>query len=86
MLLNPQSELHRDGVLLQKHIRFPTEDALSCTKIAFSCRRCTFLQKNATFKEHTGAKLKEIAGGFEGSRIKSASVISQERGHYESFG
>ena len=42
---------------------------------------CIFLQKNAVFLWAHRRKPQEIAGGFQGSRIKNASQLSQEIKH-----
>ena len=50
-------------------------------KNAFSYRKCLFLQKNAFCCRKirfSRAKL-EIAGGLQGSRVKSARQVSQEK-------
>ena len=44
----------------------------------FPAEKCTFLQKNAVFRGAQGRKLKEIAGGFQNSRIKRATQLLQE--------
>ena len=71
-------------------MRFPAKNAFSCRKIknALSCRKnplsstkCTFLQKNEVLWGAHGRKPQEIAGGFQGSRIKNASQLSLEKEH-----
>ena len=44
--------------------------------MTFPAETCTFLQKNAV----SGGTSQEIAGGFQGSRVKNAGQLSQD--HY----
>ena len=58
MILNPRS--------------CPAEKGFSCIvlQMHFPAAKCTFLQRNAVFREQNGRKPQEIAEGFQGSRIK----------------
>ena len=69
--LTPKSELQKNGVFLQKN-------GFSCRKMHFPAEKYTFLQKNAVFWGAHGRKPQESARGFQGSRIKNASQLSQE--------
>ena len=69
-------------MFLQQKKHFPTEkctllqkNAVSCSKKkhTLSCRK-----KYAVFGWAQGRNLQEIAGGFQGSRIKNATQLSQE--------
>ena len=70
---------------------FPAEKCFSPKKSAFPTEKCTFLQKNAFscrkmhfpaekcgFRGAHGREPQEIARGFQGSRIKNASQLSQD--------
>ena len=63
---------YRKCIFLQKN-------ALSCRKMHFPAEKCPFLQKNADFCGAHGRKPQEITGGFQSSRIKNASQLSQEQ-------
>ena len=44
-------------------------------KMHFRAEKCTSLQKNAIFERHITGK---CTGGLQGSRVMSASVLSQD--------
>ena len=79
MILNPPEKTAEECF-------FPAEKCIFLQKMRFPAEKCLFLQKK---KEHFPAencnsrvahrrKPQEIAGGLQGSRIKSASQLSQD--------
>ena len=51
---------------------------LSCRKKALSCRKRHFPAEKRGFQGAHGKKLRESAGGFQGSRVKDTNQLSQE--------
>ena len=86
MILDPSEQtaenelfLQNTSTFLQKKVHFPDEKCIFLQrKNALSCRRKnTFLQKKSGFDRHC-REPQEIARGFQGSRIKNASQLSQD--------
>ena len=81
MILNPPKQTAKKGFSCRK-MHFPTENCF------FPAEKCIFLQKNALSRRKMrlsgahGRKLQEIAGGFQGSRIKNASQLSKDRNKF----
>ena len=83
--LQPLQQTAKKWVFPHKHSHSYRKRTFSCRKMlslehALSYRQMLFLQKNVFFwggGAH-GRKPQEIAGGFQGSRIKNASQLSQD--------
>ena len=82
--LTAWSKLQKNWFSSRK-IQFPTEKCIFLPKNAFSCRKMHFPAEKCGFRGAHGRKSQEIAGGLRGSRIKSASQLSQERECDEAF-
>ena len=70
MILNPQRRLQKNS--------FSAEDALFYRKMTFPAEKLHIPAEKCGFRGARCRKPQEIARGFQGSRVKNGSQLSQE--------